>query len=377
MPPVDRRSQPPVQSGLLTAGDYDDLLNPRGYATYAGDFLQNAGVDLPFIDTRSRISVKVLGSDARPVPFSKVSVRRNGAPLVLTAAADGVVSFYPAHDRISGRTVVSVSSSAGSATKPLDVSKGPQNLAITLTGKAPAVAALDIALVVDTTGSMGDEMSYLQAEIESIVARVRRDAGNVDLHIGLIVYKDQGDQYVVKSYGMARSATSIRNSLAQLEAGGGGDMPEAVDQAMLAAEKLPWRPNAVKAMLLVADAPPHDDRIPATMASTERLRERGVQMVPVAASGVDDKAEYVMRTMAAMTQGRYIFLTDDSGVGNAHAEPQVSCYLVTHLDGLIARVIAGFVAGRRIEPRPGDVIREVGQYQHGRCAGESGVAGQE
>ena len=72
--------------------------------------------------------------------------------------------------------------------------------------------------------------------------------------------------------------------------------------------------------------------------------------------------------MAALTQGRYIFLTDDSGVGNSHAEPDVACYLVSRLDTLVARVLAGIATGRRVEPRQGDVIRTVGAYDRGRCS---------
>ena len=90
--------------------------------------------------------------------------------------------------------------------------------------------------------------------------------------------------------------------------------------------------------------------------------------MPVAASGVEDSAQYVMRSMAALTQGRYIFLTDDSGVGDSHAEPDVACYLVSRLDTLVARVLSGIATGRRVEPREGDVIRAVGDYDRGRCA---------
>jgi hypothetical protein len=120
-------------------------------------------------------------------------------------------------------------------------------------------------------------------------------------------------------------------------------------------------------VLLVTDAPPHEDGLAPTLARTGQLREAGVQIVPVAASGVDDTAQYVLRTMAAMTHGRYVFLTDDSGVGDAHAEPDVACYLVTRLDQLLARVLGGIATGKRIEPRPDDVIRRVGDYDRGRC----------
>ena len=74
--------------------------------------------------------------------------------------------------------------------------------------------------------------------------------------------------------------------------------------------------------------------------SAEQLRSRGVQIVPVAASGVEENAEYVMRTMAALTQGRYIFLTDDSGIGNSHLKPTIGQFEVELLNKLLVRVIS-------------------------------------
>ena len=71
--------------------------------------------------------------------------------------------------------------------------------------------------------------------------------------------------------------------------------------------------------------------------------------------------------MAALTQSRYLFLTNDSGVGLAHQEPDVPCYVVTRLDGLIERVVASLLVGRRVEPRAGDVIRATGDYDRGVC----------
>ena len=86
-----------------------------------------------------------------------------------------------------------------------------------------------------------------------------------------------------------------------------------------------------------------------------------------AASGVADEAEYAMRAMAAATQSRYLFLTDDSGVGNPHAPPAIDCYLVTRLDALVRRVIDSQISGRRIEPDKDEVIRSVGEYDGGKC----------
>ncbi|ASY45903.1 hypothetical protein CA262_22385 [Sphingobium sp. GW456-12-10-14-TSB1] len=157
------------------------------------------------------------------------------------------------------------------------------------------------------------------------------------------------------------------DQLLAAHADGGGDMPEAVDRALIAADDMQWRPEAAKAVLLISDAPPHRDAFGATLDAVAHLREQGVRIVPIAASGVEDSAQYVMRAMAALTGGRYIFLTDDSGIGNGHAEPNIDCYVVTRLNQLIARVLAGIVGGHRVEPEQGEIIRTVGSYDRGRC----------
>lgn len=351
----------PEQGGLLTAGDHDDLLNPEGYAEYAGRFLQAHGRSLPFVDTRERVMITVRDAVGQPAPFARVLVARANGPLLLTAAADGTASYYPRFDRVPARTSVTV---AGTR---VAVAPGAKRVAVSLPGQARPVKAMDLAVVIDATGSMGDEMAYLQAELDAILARVKREAGQVDLRVGLVVYRDEGDEYVVRSAPLTSDMRAVRAMLARQSADGGGDQPEAVDQALRAVESMRWRSGAAKAVLLVADAPPHEEGIAPALASTGRLRSRGVQIVPVAASGVEDSAQYVMRTMAVLTQGRYIFLTDDSGVGDPHAEPDLACYAVTHLDGLIARVLAGIIEGRRIEPGAHEVMRVVGDYRGGRC----------
>ncbi|GLI98417.1 VWA domain-containing protein [Sphingobium sp. BS19] len=355
--------------GNLTAGDYDDVLNPEFYAQYAGAVIQQTRAELPFVDTRTRVAVKVVDGVGRPVPQARIEVARQGGALLLISGADGIASFYPRFDHIASGAQISVASQAGSIGRKLQLSgRGEQTVTLKVSGLARPVSALDLVLVLDATGSMSDEMNYLQSELGSIIARVRSDAGNVDLRIGLIVYRDDGDVYVTRSFPLSGDIGAMREALGQQDADGGGDTPEAVDRAMIAAEKMQWRSGATKTLLLVADAPPHEEALKSTLDATERLRAQGVRIVPVAASGVEDSAQYVMRTMAVLTQGRYIFLTDDSGIGNAHAEPTVACYVVTRLDQLIARVLASIVSGRRVEPDQGEIIRTVGSYNAGRCS---------
>jgi hypothetical protein len=74
-----------------------------------------------------------------------------------------------------------------------------------------------------------------------------------------------------------------------------------------------------------------------------------------------------MRGTAQITGGRYLFLTDDSGIGNSHAEPHIPCYVVTKLQGAMVRMVESEMVGHRAEPVASEVIRTVGSPTDGRC----------
>lgn len=367
------RPQPYPHAGLLTAGEHDDLLNPELYARYVrGADLAQRIAGLPPIDTSRLLTVEVRDTNGRAVPFADVVLTcSDGNSITLAAQADGRAVFFPGVDRISPRATVRVRYRGMWQGAPRSVAigqdAGGQQLSFTVGGAAQGVTKLDLMLVVDTTGSMGDEIHFLQTELQSVVAALRHRHAGLDLRVGFVFYRDEGDAYVTRTIAFDGSVNRAGATLAQQSASGGGDYPEAMDQALIRAAGQAWRPDAVKTLLLVADAPPHADRFGRTWIAAENLRARRVHITPVAASGVADEAEYAMRAMAAFTQSRYLFLTDDSGVGNAHAPPAIDCYLVTRLDALLRRVIDSQISGRRIEPGEGEVIRSVGQYEAGRC----------
>jgi hypothetical protein len=366
LPAYRRPSQP--RSGLLTAGDHDDLLNPELYAGYAGRFLQGSQLrDLPRVDTRRVLTVEVQDGAGRPLPFARVTVTcADGNSLSLATVADGTAVFYPGLDRLGRSVRLSVGGVAGRNVS-LAESPGAQRQSFTLRSGAVPIRKFDLLLAIDTTGSMGDEINYLKSELRQILADIRRTHPGLDIRLGLVAYRDEGDIYVTRTYPFTANLEGMQASLRAQYADGGGDYPEAMDLALARAVQQDWRPDAVKSLLLVADAPPHDENIGKAWQAAEAARAKRIQIVPVAASGVGDTAEYVMRAMAAATQSRYLFLTDDSGIGNPHAPPAIDCYLVTRLDRLVRRVLDSQISGRRVEPREGEMIRSVGRYDNGKC----------
>ena len=110
-----------------------------------------------------------------------------------------------------------------------------------------------------------------------------------------------------------------------------------------------WSRDAVPQMLfLLADAPPQR-YAGADYTYHDAIREaarKGLAIYPVGASGVDKPTEFLFRAMAVMTGGKYVFLTDDSGVGESHEEPDIVGYKVEKLNDLMVREIRSYVAAR-------------------------------
>ncbi len=364
-----------LQAGQLTAGDHDDLLNPVLYARYVTQFLKGETLaNVPRVDTGKALSIIVTDTNGAPAPFANVTLTcTDGNTLSLTTQADGRAVFFPDLDRLGSR--VSIAAQAGQRggapvrTINVEAVRGPQVVRMQLSSAALPVTKFDLAVVIDATGSMGDEIAYLKAELASIIETLNRRHGNLDIRVGMVVYRDQGDEFVTRTYAFTSDMDLVQRNLNLQQAGGGGDTPEAMEVAMVRAVGLGWRDDAIKSMMLVADAPPHAGDVAMTWTAAEVARAKRIQIVPVAASGVDDAAQYIMRAMAAATQSRYAFLTDDSGIGNAHAEPSVDCYHVTRLDNLIRRILDAQISGRRIEPAPNEIVRTVGDYDGGRCRG--------
>jgi hypothetical protein len=228
---------------------------------------------------------------------------------------------------------------------------------------------LDVAIVLDTTSSMGDEIQYLQAEFDSIALTIKTKFPQTTPRFGLVVYRDHSDEYLTKAVPFTTDVAAFRASLAAQSSGGGGDMPEAVPEGLTAGVGLDWRStgDVARVMFWVADAPQHIGEEQAVNTAVNTAVQKGIHVYPVGASGVDSSAELSMRGTAQVTGGRYLFLTDDSGVGNSHAEPHIPCYVVTKLQGAMVRMVESEMKGTRAEPAASDVIRTVGSPTNGKC----------
>lgn len=215
---------------------------------------------------------------------------------------------------------------------------------------------LDLLLMIDTTGSMSDELEYIKVELRDMIERISAECkNNVDIRLSVNFYRDHGDDYVVRYFEFTNDIEACISYITEQRADGGGDYPEAVDEALLNATEHQWRDDAVKVMFMVLDAPPHseserqgvNDNIFAAVRTASSL---GIRINPIVASGANNDLEATMRTAAAISGGSYLYLTDDSGVGESHKKPENVASGVFPLNDLMVDTVLECIIPNRSEP---------------------------
>lgn len=119
---------------------------------------------------------------------------------------------------------------------------------------------LDLAFVIDSTGSMTSSIQEVREAVSSMVDKLEEKES--DYRIGLVDYKDtdQGDPYAAQlDLDLSDDVTTFRAALDSFGVDGGGDYPEAVFSGLMKAfTELSWRPSSRKAVILMGDAPGKD-----------------------------------------------------------------------------------------------------------------------
>lgn len=194
---------------------------------------------------------------------------------------------------------------------------------------------LDVAFVVDATGSMGDEIHHLKLDLDTFIKTIALRNKDINLRLGSVFYRDQGDEYVYRISPFSSNSHVTDNFILDQIAAGGGDYPEALDQALKQAVlNMNWSSTArARIIFLMLDAPCHPDQ--PTYDTLQKYvvmaAAKGIRIVPVACSGTDKFTEFMLRNMALLTNGKYLFLTNHSGIGNPHIEPSTDIYSVRSL----------------------------------------------
>lgn len=332
------------QGGLVTAGEWNDLNN--------WDFYQKTLMKEPFkgfpddwqMYTNHRIAVAITAKN-KPAANASVTLFRNDTP-IWTAKTDNLgraelwVGAFQKEKELNPTLLWLKVNEQWVSTAAISETQ-VNRIALDETLPSPT-NLVQIAFMVDATGSMGDELEFLKMDLKKVINEVQKTNTQLKISTATVFYRDEGDEYVVKHSPFTEDINQTTEFISQQRADGGGDFPEAVDKALVQLNQLQWQPEArTRIAFLVLDAPPHNKPavINSIQYSVKTAAASGIKLIPVVASGIDKTTEFLMRFIAMYTNGTYVFITDHSGIGNKHLEPSVGEYQVEKLSDLMVRLI--------------------------------------
>ncbi len=344
----------------IRAGEWDDNANYREFQHYL------AGITSPIhsVDVRARRFLIVRDTAGKAVSRCPVTVSDDAQHQVtLTTTASGRAILFPYAEGLTGKhfsaSAACVEGSAKGTVALDDDGDGTVDLRINGVRRNDA-RVVDLAFILDTTGSMSEEITSVRSTIQKVAQTLQ--SNQLQVRIGMIEYKDRTDPFVTKTYAFTTDLGAFSAKISGVEASGGGDLPEDMNAGIHAGlTDLAWNPQAVARMaFIIADAPPHLDYAndPDYAVSMKTASHRGIQLFGVAASGMNDLGQAVLRQMAEYTGATEMFVlrggAGPQSVGGG--DPISSCggkqeqYASGNLDGLIISKIKRELAALDADP---------------------------
>ncbi len=180
-------------------------------------------------------------------------------------------------------------------------------------------STLEMVFVLDTTGSMGGLLEGAKQRIWGIVNEVMQSASHPAVRVGLVAYRDRGDEYITKVLPLTADLDQVYSTLMSYRAEGGGDTPEDVRRALAdGVRNTGWSPHTTgiaQIIFLVGDAPPHEDYRdePSTAATTAEAVKAGM-IVNTIQCGNLPGTQNVWQSIAQNGEGQYFAIAQDGGV---------------------------------------------------------------
>ena len=194
---------------------------------------------------------------------------------------------------------------------------------------------LDIVFVIDSTGSMHDEIRTVKEELINIMDRINSGQPRPDVRVGVVTYRDypaQQNEYLTKTQELTYDLDEVEDFIRKIETRGGGDYEEAVEVGLSEAiNNMKWRGSSHKAILLIGDAPARErdyqdypnygnypEVRPSNTATTvysydwkdavEDAHNKNIRIYTASGSGMNEEGIQQWKTIARKTGGSYIKL---------------------------------------------------------------------
>lgn len=352
-----------IPSGMITAGAWVDNDNYQMWLDLfaQGDGQTNSGKFYSYtqphyswgFNSLNRVKVSVTSGENAVAGATVVASDEQGNVL-FSAVTDAQGNAYLFPEASTGN--ISVTSGNGSATAAFTADQ--REISVDLAECGAKLNVIEIMLVVDVTGSMGDEISFLKAELADVINKIAANNEDTVIKLAMLFYRDKTDSVPFDYYDFidvttAEGLATQQAALNKQSAKGGGDYPEAVDEALEMAVNQQWSTGATTKLIFhVLDAPAHNGAKykEKLVNATKFAAENGIRICPIICSGAAVDAEYTMREAAIYTGGTFIYVTDDSGIGGSHHDPQLPNVTIELLNSLMVRLVNGYHTGNFEDP---------------------------
>lgn len=309
---TSRSSYTPSTSGLK-AGYADD----NRQFNYFIKFLKTYGGQVEHLPLNIAERIILKSVDREGLSLANCQITISAAGRVLSRGkthADGSFNFYPSEYEDS-EDEFNASFTYNQHTQKIVIDRqGKRELEVKFpfTRSEQKSIPLDIVFILDTTGSMGEEINRLKATIEIIKLNLTSLSSRPKVRFGMVLYKDIGDEYRTRVIPLTGSLPGFQRDLDLVEASGGGDTPEDLQAALEAAmTHLDWNRNGIRLSFIITDAPPHLDyeQEYTYIEASKAARREGIKIYSVGTGGLDLMGEYILRQISQYTGAKYIFLT--------------------------------------------------------------------
>lgn len=338
------------EAPAMKAGRHDDN---KEYNRFQAFLAENRSLVAFPVDVSERLVLRALDRDGKSLPNCAMLVDSlDGKRLFESVTyADGRTQFFPAADARPTDKDFAVTARCAAETRRGQAQRlGRREIEVRFTAARalPPRTPVDVAIAIDTTGSMQSQIDRLKKTLRAIHFQLTELPSKPDVRFGLVAFRDRGDDYVTQVTPFTSDVASFQRVLDGLQADGGGDTPEDMQAALeKSLTALTWRPDAVRIGFVISDAVPHTDYADAKVDYREAMRQslrRGIKWVMVGAGGLGRDGEVIYRQIAQYTMAEYVFITDsgpgdhDGGAGEASHHVGTN-YKTENLDQAIVRIV--------------------------------------
>ena len=362
--PMPSKTRPaPPKSGGLKAGFADDNQQFNYFLNFLNRY-RSVVISYTY-DISERIHLMLKDNDGKSLPNVDIKIFDHNGSHVLDEGktySDGSYFIYPAEIAADDKTYYVGYTVDGLYQTVLVKRNGPRNVNIKadksreLLSKVP----VDIVFILDTTGSMGEEIRRLIATIDMIHMNLTALSSQTLIRFGMVLYRDKDDKYRTEVVALTADINKFRGALEKVQAGGGGDSPEDLQEALHEALRgVDWNEDGLRLGFVITDASAHldyDQEYTYISAALE-AKKRGIKLYCVGTGGLDLQGEYVLRQISQLTYAKYLFLTygqetgeNTGGVTGSVSHHTGSNYQTDKLEAIIMRLAKEEISNFSDEP---------------------------